>query len=307
MSDTNNEILLQEEKQDSKEYRRSLWIVEHREKIGNIGIVILAIFDICLVLFVVWSLVDAFVLSAGNEQRSVIESVSLNQEDLHAYTEAQAADSMIVSDASTFPSANNKYDFYTQIENPNEDWWAEFEYQFVFEGGSTGIKQGFILPQSKKPIVELAFVNDAGLQNAQFQFESISWHRIDHHLVPDYVTWSQDRLDLEIQNPTIMQDPTIDKNGLFRTTFTVHNNTAFNYYNPTFYLLLKRGATVVGVNKTQLQTLVAGETQEVVVNWFGTTLSASQVDVVPDLNLFDTRLYKSLEGSETIDTRTFAP
>ncbi len=299
MPDSNNSILLQEEKQDSKQYRRTLWWVEHRERLGKIGIILLVILDSCLVLFVAWSMLDAFLISAGKARRSLIESVTLNQDDLHAYTVARAATPISVSEVRAFVSANNKYDFYTELENANTDWWAEFEYQFVFDGGSTAVKQGFILPESKKPLAELAFSSTAGIVNAQFQFQSISWHRLDRHVISDYTKWSQDRLDLEILNPTVIQDAS----GPVRTTFTVRNHTAFSYYNPTFYLLLKRGA-VVAVNKTTLQSLAPGESQDVVVNWFGTVPSASQVEIIPDLNLFNPTLYKPLVGSPTIDTRS---
>ncbi|MCX6715278.1 MAG: hypothetical protein NTX72_05715 [Candidatus Uhrbacteria bacterium] len=300
MPDSNNNILLQEEKQDSKLYRRTLWWVEHREQLGKIGIILLIILDACLVLFVAWSLVDAFLISSGSEQRSVVDSVALNQDDLHAYTAARAATPLAVSDVQVFGSTNNKYDFYTQLENPNADWWAEFDYQFVFDGGSTVVKQGFILPGSKKPVAELAFSSTAGIVNVQFQFQKISWHRLDHHVISDYTKWSQDRLGLEILNPTVVQDAT----GPFRTTFTVRNHTAYSYYNPTFYLLLKRGSAVIAVNKTTMQSLAPGEVQDVVVNWFGSVPSASQVDIIPDLNLFDPMLYKPLVGSPTIDTRS---
>lgn len=307
MSDTNNNLLLQEEKQDSKQYRRTLWWVEHRELLGNIGIALLAVFDACLIIFVGWNLIETFIVSAGPEQRALVESISNNQEDLHAYTTARAATEISISDTQIFSSGNNAYDFYTQIENPNTDWWAEFQYNFIFDSGSTSVKDGFILPGSTKPVVELAFTSAAGIGSAQLQLQSVSWHRIDHHTIPDYTKWSEDRLGLEITNPTISQETSADAHGLFRTTFTVRNNTAYNYYNPTFYLLLKRGASVTGVNKTVLQTLTVGETRDIVVNWFGTIPPASQIEVIPELNLFDPMLYKSLEGSQTIDTRSFAP
>ena len=304
MPDLNNDILLQAEKQDSKLYRRTLWWVEHRDRLGKIGIILLMIFDACLVLFVLWSLADAFLLSAGAERRALVDAVSLNQEDLHAYTVARAATPISLSNAQAFALGNNKYDFYVSLENTNEDWWAEFEYQFVYDGGSTPVKKGFILPASSKPVTELAFSSEAAVVNAQFQFQTISWHRIDHKVIKDYATWSKDRLGLEILNPTLTQDTTIDAKGLFRTTFTVRNRTAFSYNNPSFHLLLKRGAAVVAVNKTTLQSLAPGEAQDVVVNWFGSVPSASQVEIIPDLNLFDPMLYKELVGSPTIDTRS---
>jgi hypothetical protein len=303
MSDANNNILLQEEKQDSKQYRRTLWWVENRGRLGKISVLSLIIFDVCLVLFVSWSMLDAFVLSASPERRAVIDSVLLNQEDLRAYSVARSASPLSAPNTQVFVSKENTYDFYAVLQNENKDWWAEYDYQFVFDTGTTEVRRGFILPESAKPVTELAFVSTTGMTNPRFQFLDVSWHRIDRHAIPDYVKWSQDRLGLEIQNPTITQDTTIDPGGLFRTAFTIRNGTAYSYYNPTFHLLLKRGSSVVAVNKTTLQSLVPGESQEIVVNWFGTVPSADQVEIIPDLNLFDPTLYKPLVGSATIDTR----
>lgn len=304
MPSTNNDILLQEDKATAKDIRRTLWFVEHRERIGKLGILLLLIFDACLVLFVAWSMFDAFLFSAGAERRALVDSVISRQEDLHAYTVARAASPIALSDTRVFLLGNNKYDFYTELANANTDWWAEFDYQFVFDSGSTSLKRGFILPESKKPVAELAFASETGIANATLQFQNVSWHRLDHHLIPDYKKWSKDRLGIEMLNPTLSQDTSLNAQGLFRTSFTVRNGTAYSYNNPTFYLLLKRGATVVAVNKTTLQSLVPGETQDVIVNWFGSVPSASQVEIIPDLNVFDPMLYKSLEGEATIDTRS---
>jgi hypothetical protein len=61
---------------------------------------------------------------------------------------------------------------------------------------------------------------------------------------------------------------------------------------------------VVGVNRATLSELESGEATEVVLNWFGTLPSVSEVDVVVELNLFDLSIYKPLEGESTRDTRT---
>lgn len=307
MQDLHDDILLKEDVETAKKIGRALWWVEHREQLGNIGVIFLIVFDTCLLLFVVWSFVDAFLISAQGEQRSLIEMVSNNQEDLRAYTSARAATPISVSDAHTFFLSENKYDFYAELENQNTDWWAEFNYQFVFDGGSTDVRHGFILPNSKKPIAELAYVSKGDVGKSEFQFQTISWHRINHHTIPDYAKWSQDRLGIEIINPMILQDTSINTHALFRTTFTVKNNTAFHYQNPAFYLLLKRGTTVLGVNKTQIQSLEAGESQDIVVNWFGSVPSVSQIEILPDLNIFDPMLYKAAQGTESIDTRTISP
>lgn len=298
-----DQILLEEEKESKKQYRFSLWWVEHRATLKKAGLVLLIIFDGVLGLFVLWSLLDSFALSYGKEQSAVAQSVVLNQEDLHAYTNARVAEPLIISNDRFFDIGNRRYDVYAQIENNNSDWWAEFSYQFVYDGGKTNIQKGFILPGEKKPVAELAMELDAPPTNVQLQFQDVDWHRVNHHDVGDYAKWFKDRMDLKVQNPTLIQNTTGDPSSLVKTTFTVRNDSAFSYYQPIFYLLLKRGSSVTGVNRVTLQSLDSGASQDVTVNWFGTVPSVSQVEVIPEINIFDIKLYKPLVGESSADTR----
>ena len=61
---------------------------------------------------------------------------------------------------------------------------------------------------------------------------------------------------------------------------------------------------MVGVNRTSLSSLESGVEEEVTVNWFGTLPSVSEVQIVPELNIFDLEVYKPLQGESTRDTRT---
>lgn len=301
-----NEILLQEEQEHSKQYKRAMWWVEHRALLQKIGIAFLLLIDTILVLFVVWRFVDAFFITAPKENRALLQSVFLNQEDLRAYSAASSATDLIVSNARSFRSAADSTDFYAQMENTNNQWWAEFEYQFSFGGEETGWQKSTILPQSKKPLMILAHKTSVAGGNVEAEIQNVVWHRVDAHKIADYETWSKNRLSLDISNLLFTQEPIIGDVPLSRTEFTVHNNTAFSYESPSFFLILKRGSSVIGVNKTTLQSLVAGEKQDVIVNWFGVIPSASQFEVIPDLDLFDARTYKILSGEEGIDTRFFA-
>ncbi len=298
-----NEILLEEEKEGANKYRFSLWWVEHRAVLKKIGIRSFMVVDALILLFVFWNLIDAFAIRYDKEQQAVSEVAVLNQEDLHAYTVSRVANALSVADTQVFSTGNSQYDLYTEVDNTNEDWWAEFNYKFVYDGGETKEVTGFILPSQKKSVAELAVQSDSVLQMAQFQLIAVSWHRVDHHLISDYKKWSFDRLNIEIKSPTFLQDTQIKDTTISRTTFTVVNHTAYSYFHPTFIVLLKRGSTVIGVNRTGLQSLDSGEAQDVALSWFGTVPGSAQVEVVPDMNLFDRNIYKALVGAPSIDTR----
>ena len=107
-----------------------------------------------------------------------------------------------------------------------------------------------------------------------------------------------------ITDAQFFQETRFDGEVYGRSVFSLSNDTAFSYYDVGLFVLLKRGSAIVGVNKTTLSTLNSGEETDVTVNWFGTLPSVSQVEVIPELNIFDLGVYKPLMGETTRDTRT---
>ena len=297
------DILLEEEKEDSRHYRFSLWWVEHRAGLKKIGIGIFIAFDVLLLAFVFWNLIDAYVLKFDQEQQAVSSLTVANQNELHTYTTANAAQPLGLGDTTVFSTATNQYDAYAELSNPNADWWAEFHYTFSDGTTSTPDRMGFILPNEQKPVIEFAFASTLSFSSPRLLVSNVQWHRVDHHQIPDYQTWSADRLNLDIQNPTFSSDTSVATHTLYRSTFTVKNNSAFSFYQPVFYLLLKQGDRVVGVNRTTLASLESGASQDVVVNWFGDVPTSGQIDVHPEINIFDPSVYKALTGVTPIDAR----
>ncbi len=296
-------LLLEEEKEFKRFYRLSLWWVEHRSLLRKLGLGFFLCVDSILLLFVLWAFLDSFAISYGDDQREVAKLAVYGQADLRAYTIANRAQDIILDSVRVFPLGGGRYDFYTTLSNPNEDWWVEFEYHFVHGAGGSEPMKGFLLPGQSKPIVALAVVSESPISSAGFELTNVMWHRLDHHEIADYPTWQKDRLALEILNPTFAEETGFEGDQFGRTTFTVQNNTAFSYFDPEFYVLLKRGAAVVGVNRATVASLGAGEEVELTLNWFGTLPAVSAVEVIPDVHLFDPSVYQRPEGETGVDTR----
>lgn len=296
-------LLLEEGKEFRRFYRLSLWWVTHRALLARIGYGALIVIDALLLLFAIWHLSDAFAFSYGKEQRVIYEMVARGQTDLNAYTRGNAARDLEQGDARVLSIGSGRYDLYATILNPNDDWWAEFEYVFGSGGEEVTRDIGFILPGEQKPVVSLALESDKPFSSAEVTINKVAWHRVDHHLVSDYQMWSQDRLGLVIEDARFTTDVKLDGGTFGRLSFNVANKTAFSYYDPVFFLILKRGSSVVGVSRTMLQELESGEETAINVNWFGTLPSVSDVEVIPEVNIFDLDVYKPLEGERTVDTR----
>ncbi|MBI4435529.1 hypothetical protein HY630_02565 [Candidatus Uhrbacteria bacterium] len=297
-------LLLQEEKEFKRFYRLSVWWVTHRALLKRIGFALFIAFDAGLLLFGGWHFLDAFAISYQSEQNAVMRVVALGQSDLHAYTAANAADNLEVEDGRVISIGNSRYDLYTTLSNPNNDWWAEFTYTFTAGGEQTESRRGFILPSQEKPVTELAVESASPISSTSLMIEDVRWHRVDAHAIPDYVTWADDRLNFVVSASSFEKETRFDGETFGRTAFTIENDTAYSYYDVGLFILLLRGSSVVGVNRTTLSALESGVETEVTVNWFGTLPSVSQVQIIPELNIFDLGVYKPLQGESTRDTRT---
>lgn len=297
-------LLLQEEKEFKRFYKLSLWWVEHRAFLRKFGLGLFVVFDAALLLFGGWHLLDAFAVSYDAEQNAVMRMVAYGQTDLHAYTTGTAADDLEIGEGRVISIGGGRYDLYATLLNPNDDWWAEVDYSFLMGGEQTDVQTGFVLPSQEKPLVELAVESSIPISSASLVIQEVRWQRVDHHVISDYPTWANERLDFSISTSSFETETRFDGETFGRTAFTIQNDTAYSYYHVGLFVLLLRGNSVVGVNRTTLSSLESGVEREVVVNWFGTLPSVSQVQILPELNIFDLEVYKPLTGETTRDTRT---
>ncbi|OGL66726.1 hypothetical protein A2856_03095 [Candidatus Uhrbacteria bacterium RIFCSPHIGHO2_01_FULL_63_20] len=282
---------MEEEKEEARQYTLSLWWVENRARLKTIGLVSFGVVDGLLLLFALWTFTDSFLVSYGRERDAVVAMATRGQDDLYAFSRGTAGNPIAFTGTTVIAEGDGRYDFYTLATNPNGDWYGEFDYFFRSSAGETPRQRGFILPGEEKPLLALAVVAAAAPQRADAVIENMAWRRVDKHLTGDFSRWSADRLRLPVSDVAFSSDLMVDSKTIGRVTFTVKNDTAYGYYDPAFVILLKRGTTVVGANRTTLSSLPSGVSQEVAVNWFGPIPSASQTEVIPEINIFDPSIY----------------
>lgn len=296
-------FLLEEDKEFRRHYKISLWWVEHREQLRKLGLAFGVGVGGLLTVFGLWTFTDSFLIG-GEAERLDTARMAVTGKELNAYSVATAAKDLETSVITVLPSSAGKFDFATALTNPNTDWWATFTYSFIAGDVRTPTEHGYILPDEEKPFLALAAPFASAPSNAQVEITDLVWHRVDKHLTGPYQAFADDRLAIEITNRLFSTDLQVDGEPLGRVSFLVENRTAFSYYDLTLTIILRRGTSIVGVNRTTLSSLDAGQNQEVAVNWFGPLPSASEVQVIPEVNIFDLASYKPLAGETGEDVRT---
>ncbi len=298
-----DEVLLGAQQEDEKVYRRTLWWVEHRAFLKRMLFVLFAAVDGVVVAYAAWGLLNSFVLEREAETQA-FHSMMLGQDDLHAYTQATKAEALDAGSVTVLSGVTGVYDLAVVLKNPNTDWWAEYTYKFTWSNGETEELSGFVLPASETYAAAFAVKSESAPRDASFVLSDVAWHRVDHHVTGDYLTWIGEHTRFEITNAAFAPLEVEGKEPIGRATFTVNNRTPYSYYDVGFYVALKRGSTLVGLTHTAISSMDARTMQDVDVNWFGTLPSPNKVEVSVELNPFDEGVYKPYESTPTDDSRT---
>ena len=126
----------------------------------------------------------------------------------------------------------------------------------------------------------------------EIEVSAVRWKRVDQHAVrPDYKTWAQARLDFAIEDVKFAPPSPTDAISVSRATFTIANRTAYSYWSAGFFVVLYSGSRIVGVNYVTISELRAGRSTPVDASWFIDLPSVSRVEVIPEVNIFDDRIY----------------
>lgn len=299
-----NGLLKEQEAEDQRYDRVSSWWVNNRENVKRAGYGLFIALDAVLLCVAAWAFTDGFFVSYQKERLAVAEMVAYGQADLHARSQAETAQALEPGDAVVLSGEGNTSDVYAPLTNPNKDWWAEFSYVFIADGVSTKPQQGFILPnQAGKPLIALGTTELKGVRAVSISLENIVWHRVDRHVTGEPDAWAKTRLALTVKDAAFKTDVPFGGKTIGQAAFTVINDSSYSYYRPSFVVLLRRGASVVGLNRTTIDALDTGASRDVAISWFGALPAVGSVEVIPDINIFDTNAYKALTGETTLDVR----
>ncbi len=272
----------------------SFWI-RNRFLLHRIGYGVLAVIGAVSWLYVLWGLLDAYAISYPRETRIPIRILQ-NQLTVEGLT-ASAPQPLTPSQTSVFQSTEKRLDFLVELMNPNTTWWAEFDYQFDNAGERTPLRKGYILPSDQRYLTELGYESKSQSRTGTLVVENIQWHRVDPKAVqPDYVTFATLRRQFRIENPTYTRDLIIGTQTVGQSQFTLVNDSAFGYWNPSITVVLLRGTIPAAVTTIQRADIKAGESAPMSVNWFENIAGVNKSDIRVDVNILDPKAYLPTSG-----------
>lgn len=289
-------------RQVERDYKREVALTTGVPMAKKIALVVWTIFDIALIFLFLFVVVGYLVLGQFTD-RAEVSSMANNISSVRLFSVENSASSLLIGDTSVIPLGSGKFDFVSTVQNSNEDWYAEFDYYFSSGSQSTEVIHGYVMPLQLTPVVALRQSVDS-IAGAEVVIDDLVWHRVDPHTVSDIDIWLKDHNSFTISNAEYTKDIEIDNTDIPRTSFTVTNDSAYNYWSAVFYVVLDRNGSIVGVNQVTVPGFEVGETRQVNVNWFGEIVSSADVSIYPYINYFDEDVYMDQPSAETdIDRR----
>lgn len=285
-----------------KQYRREKIIVGARPILKRIGLYVWIGIDV-LLLAVFLGYIGYYLISGNFQDRRQVAQIGENVGAMRSVSEARAAQDLQIGPTSVFAVAEDRYDVYGEIENSNIDWYATFDYYFTSSQGDSQRYSGSVMPAEIRPIVALRQEFMSRPNNVELVLEDFRWHRVPAEDIEDPLVWMEEHNDFLIEDAEYTFDVEIDGEQIPRTSFTITNSTPYSYWNPEFIVIIRRAGNVAGVNATTISGFASGETRDVNVNWFGAAPSSGTVEIVPNINYFDSNAYMPPSGEVMDDVR----
>lgn len=247
--------------------------------------------------WVLWGLVDAYIISYPRESR-ITRLIAQNQVTLNSLT-ATAPQQVQSSTPLILASTDNRSDILVELTNPNPQWWAEFTYRFEVDGTVTPERKGYLLPQDRRYVTELGWRTGGRARNATLQVDNVRWHRVDPSIVGnDYSAYREERVQMSFTDVTFRRDLTVGTQNISQTSFVLENPSGFGFWEVELTVILYRGSTPVAMNTIKEREIKPGEKRPITVQWYENLSGVTKTDIRPSVNILDPSVYLPTERFE---------
>lgn len=275
-----------------KRLKFGLWYISQKERLKKILIGFLIFFSVITWGWSFWSFGYYLLKGKSLDQLMITELVNSGFPN-HNYI-LQISPSELEFGEVRVLSNENTYDFVIPVTNKNQKYWADFSYSFILDGNETAEQRSFILPNESKYLVFFGQKFPTTPNFVSININSVSWERISAHKFSDWPSFASSHLNIKPSQVDFApaQNSGLSENLNINTLkFVLSNNTAYNYWNVDLIILIKSGADISGVQKYSLEQLRSGEERKVSLSFSGRFYGASSVEILPELDILDDKVY----------------
>jgi hypothetical protein len=277
--------------------RLGLWLISNRRNFLSAFLALLI-----LISFIAWSFFlynFAFYIFKGMEDdQNLINSFSQilipdsTLQNMSAYN-------LEFSKVKVFSLGNNKYDFLLKITNPNKNHFAHFNYFFKSNEDEFGHSSSFILPNESKYIMSLGIPGPSSYKNVNLELDDFKWERITNKNFPNWDEFSKNRLNITVNEEKFLAGQSnnlSDKINLNKLSFKAQNNTAYNYWDFNFKIILLENSREVAANIYKASNFMSEDEIEGEIIWPGSVPRSTEILIMPEIDITEKDIYISIDG-----------
>jgi hypothetical protein len=189
---------------------------------------------------------------------------------------------------------DNFYDLGAQIKNHNQNYGSgQIPYYFRFydsQGNLIGQRAGltYILPRQTKYLIVTKIESSRPISRTELLFGQINWQKLQDYQPLQLVISQKRYFPLESDQP-----------GFSQVSGVVINKTAFDFDQIDIDILLFNSEhQLVGLNTTEVKTLLSNQERHFVATWFEPIEDQIvSVEVEAETNVFDSANYMKRYGA----------
>lgn len=281
-----------------KKLNIGLWYVEHKRKLRLGLIVFLVLAGVISWVYTIYNF--GYYIYRGMEEDEIL-AVQIAKIGAvgHEYISQIAPVDLEFYPAKMLKTDGNRYDFFVETRNSNKNYWAEIDYYFLADNKEIGRAKSFILPDESKFLMALGEDFNFRPAKAEFRLANVSWRRVNKHEIADWEDFKNKHLNISLSDIDFIparESETSEKIGLNYVSFDAANNSAYNFWETDFAILLYRGSSVIGVNKYTLSEFMAGQKRHIRISWPGDFAQVSKAEIAPAVNIMNPGVYIKYEG-----------
>jgi len=267
------------------------WYVSNKLKLKKALIIGLIGLNVMLFGYAIISALVIFIFQADSYNQ-IIASSSQQLIDYEYFHERNKPDELVLQSIDVIPTTGGRYDIVAKIINSNQKWYIpHISYQFISGANVLVEAKTFILPGDDKNLIGFGVEDFVRGEDITLNISEMSWRRI-----LDYKDIEASRLKFDVHDVdfiTSRQSGLSSRVPVSQSRFLVKNESAYNYWQVGFYVMLYSGPTLVGVNFTSVEEFRSGEEKLISMNWYETLPPISRTEVMPEVDILDESVYLS--------------
>lgn len=263
-------------------------LVRSKPYLIRIGIVAVAIFEIFLLLYILF------------QGYRIANEFSFFKNSYNGFYAASNAARNVLTQGkvptilgvTTLERGTASIDAVALLENQNSDWILTVSSGFSTTDGFKAAQDIVIPPQSKRVVG--VFGLDASLSGAQFQVTRVAYQRVSSRDFGDIAKYTKERLQFvfgEEQYISSSGDQNFDK-----LQVSVTNNSPYNFYDVGVQAVMYSDSQILGFEQVSLSNFISGQTRTLDIHSLPRGIAPSRVEFIPVVNIFDAKTFLKVEG-----------